>query len=444
MPGAVNRAVRNAGTGRAASTGAGPAATARSSSASVPNRPSASVARASTWPGQELEPEHVGAHPAGDLLLAGAAHDRLELDPGAPDGHAQPAGAAGLRDGVGAERQGHLHAGERGVDEQDGLAVELAAAVHVEPDRGAPLGAELLVPDAADGDDEQPGVDAQPEHRAVRRPRDAVRQRGEAERGEHPPDRGEAGQGEQAGEQARGAGPAAVVVAGASLGGDGEAALLGRQQAQGGLQVGRHPDELEHGGDALGGHPAGQEAQGEALEQEGAAEPHQERAELGLDGDRAGRDDDHGGQQVAEAAPRVEPAAERAEVAEPLGDRQAGDEGRVLLAQDLHAAGAPADPLLEVLLGVGGGQAPGEHLVVVPRLPALAVQPDRGVDVLGDGLDRQAADLAEGVHADDGAGAAPEGRVPAVPAGLQRPVEQLLLAEPAGLGLPGEQPVEHP
>jgi hypothetical protein len=51
------------------------------------------------------------------------------------------------------------------------------------------------------------------------------------------------------------------------------------------------------------------------------------------------------------------------------------------------------------------------------------------VCILGDRLDGDAADAAERFDADDGVRAAPERGLPAVLAGLDRPVEQSLLAE---------------
>ncbi len=57
------------------------------------------------------------------------------------------------------------------------------------------------------------------------------------------------------------------------------------------------------------------------------------------------------------------------------------------------------------------------------------METDRRVDILGDRLGRDPADIAERRHPDDPAGSAPERRAPAVLAGLKNPVEERLLVE---------------
>ena len=57
------------------------------------------------------------------------------------------------------------------------------------------------------------------------------------------------------------------------------------------------------------------------------------------------------------------------------------------------------------------------------------MQPDRGVDVLGDRLRRHATDLRQGRCPDNGARPAPEGAAPAILAGLEDSIEERLLVE---------------
>ena len=80
--------------------------------------------------------------------------------------------------------------------------------------------------------------------------------------------------------------------------------------------------------------------------------------------------------------------------------------------------------------GIGRGQATSEDLVVIHRLPAATMEPDRGVDVLGDRVGGDQTDFAQRGDPDDRAGPAPERAAPAVLAGLQDAIEEGLLVEP--------------
>ena len=88
---------------------------------------------------------------------------------------------------------------------------------------------------------------------------------------------------------------------------------------------------------------------------------------------------------------------------------------------------SPAIALELVLIGAAGGQPACQHLVVIDSLPSGPVHPDRRVDILGDRVGRDAADVAQRRHPDDRARPAPEGSTPAVLAGLDHPIEQCLL-----------------
>jgi len=87
--------------------------------------------------------------------------------------------------------------------------------------------------------------------------------------------------------------------------------------------------------------------------------------------------------------------------------------------------------------GVGRGQAAGEDLVVIDRLPAATMQPDRGVDVLGDRVGGDQSDSAQCGDPNDRPGPAPERAAPAVLAGLQDAVEEGLLVEAFRAGTVG-------
>ena len=115
----------------------------------------------------------------------------------------------------------------------------------------------------------------------------------------------------------------------------------------------------------------------------------------------------------------------RVEVAQALSGGEALGEERVVDTQNLDHAARPADALLDVAAEALGGEAGGLRNVDVGRVPPVHLHPERGVSVLGDGLDGNAADLVEGRPADDGAGAAEEGGVPEVVSVLHDAVEKL-------------------
>ncbi len=136
---------------------------------------------------------------------------------------------------------------------------------------------------------------------------------------------------------------------------------------------------------------------------------------------------DEGGGEEDEAWKGVEEVRHGVEVAEALRGLEAFGEERVVGAHDLDHAAGPADALLDVPGEAFGGEAGGLRDVDVGGVPAVHLHAERGVGVLGDGFDGDAADLIERGAAEDGAGAAEEGGVPEVVAVLDDAVEELAL-----------------
>ncbi len=106
------------------------------------------------------------------------------------------------------------------------------------------------------------------------------------------------------------------------------------------------------------------------------------------------------------------------------------------MLEHLHRAGPPSVALKLVLAGIVGRQATSQHLVVIDGPPAGAMESNGGVDVLGDGVGRSAAHRAERLGPHQCAGAAPEGGIPSVLAGLEEPIEERLLMEWLTVGDP--------
>ncbi len=117
----------------------------------------------------------------------------------------------------------------------------------------------------------------------------------------------------------------------------------------------------------------------------------------------------------------------RVGVAEALEQAQALAQQRVVDAEDLHHAARPADALVDVGAEAVGGQARGLRNAQVGRVPAVAVQAQRGVRILGDGLGGEAADIVDRRAPQHRARTAEERRVPQVVAVLHQAVEQLAL-----------------
>jgi hypothetical protein len=165
-----------------------------------------------------------------------------------------------------------------------------------------------------------------------------------------------------------------------------QAGLTPAQQRRGG-QVQRHPGEPEHAELPQGG------VQGKAATDQHGHQ-HGQHGQT-LEGDEVGQ---QGGQ-----------------VADPLLDGQfRGDEWILRRPQHREVAPGPAVALQEEGGQVVGGQSLDQCLVVVAGVPALAVQPDGGVEVLGHRLGGDPADPFQGLAADDGGGTTPEGPVVAV------------------------------
>ncbi len=115
----------------------------------------------------------------------------------------------------------------------------------------------------------------------------------------------------------------------------------------------------------------------------------------------------------------------RVGIAEALEQAQALAQQRVVDAEDLHHAARPADALVDVCAEAVGGQAGCLRNAQVGRVPALAVQAQRGVRILGDGLGGKPADGIDGLAPQYRAGAAEKRRVPQIVAVLHQAVEQL-------------------
>ena len=87
------------------------------------------------------------------------------------------------------------------------------------------------------------------------------------------------------------------------------------------------------------------------------------------------------------------------------------DERILRRPQHRKVPAGPAVPLQEEGGQVVGSQPLDQRLVVVAGVPALSVQPDGGVEVLGHRLCGDPTDPFQGLAADDGGGTAPEGPV---------------------------------
>ena len=156
----------------------------------------------------------------------------------------------------------------------------------------------------------------------------------------------------------------------------------------------------------------------------------------GVDGDQHRRGLDDVGLEIEigqrrgekdDARQAEEEVQHRVEVGEPLRQRQAAGQQWIVLAEDLQHAARPAPALADVGREPLGGESGGQRGIEVGRVPALLLDQQRGVGVLGDGVGGDAADLLQRVAANDGAGAAEEGGVPGVVAVLDEAVEELAL-----------------
>ncbi len=152
--------------------------------------------------------------------------------------------------------------------------------------------------------------------------------------------------------------------------------------------------------------------------------------ELGRAGDQRHRprqQHDHRRDVQQPPLPALETGQHRGQVVQALGQRQALVAEDAFHAPDLHRTLTPAHALADEGLDRLRRHAEGQRLRVVDRLPALGVQPDRGVQVLGHGAGGEAADLVQRRAAHDGAAAAEEGCIPGVLAALDDAEEQRLL-----------------
>ncbi len=131
--------------------------------------------------------------------------------------------------------------------------------------------------------------------------------------------------------------------------------------------------------------------------------------------------------QEHDARQREEEVQHRVEVAKPLGQAQAGPGQGIVDPEDLDHPPRPARALADVQGQALGGEPRGQADVEIGAVPAASLQLERGVGVLGHRLAGEAVGFVQRLAADHRAGAAEEGRVPEVVAGLNHAVEQRAL-----------------
>ena len=118
----------------------------------------------------------------------------------------------------------------------------------------------------------------------------------------------------------------------------------------------------------------------------------------------------------------------RIEVTKPLLQAQPGSEQRVFDAQDLGHAARPANALADMQHQPLGREPRRQPDTQIRGRPSHALQAQRGMRVLGHGLEGEAVGIGQRHAADDRAGSAKEGGVPQIIAALDRAVEQIALA----------------
>ncbi len=110
---------------------------------------------------------------------------------------------------------------------------------------------------------------------------------------------------------------------------------------------------------------------------------------------------------------------------QPLSQGQTRHRQGVVVGQDAEIALGPAQPLRMEGGDVGCGLTGDKPLADGQRFPALTVDAYAGVQVLGDGLNGEAADLLQGFTAEHGGTAGEARAVEAVPALLDQPEEHI-------------------
>ena len=130
--------------------------------------------------------------------------------------------------------------------------------------------------------------------------------------------------------------------------------------------------------------------------------------------------------QVDQAGKAVQPVPQCRKVVDPLHEAEAALEQALLMEHHLEGAAGPAPPLGKIGRVRLRCQAGREILIDVDRLPAAAMQQDRGVQILGDRRCREPTDLLQGSPAEHGARSTVEARVVDVPPRLDDVVEHVL------------------
>ncbi len=96
----------------------------------------------------------------------------------------------------------------------------------------------------------------------------------------------------------------------------------------------------------------------------------------------------------------------------------------VIQTEDLHHAACPADSLSDMRRQALGRQSGGLRNTDIGRGVTQPVQAQRGMRIFRYGFDRDAANLLQRGAAQNGAGAAEEGRIPGIVAILNQAVEE--------------------
>jgi len=171
------------------------------------------------------------------------------------------------------------------------------------------------------------------------------------------------------------------------------------------------------------------------------------RERVGEDGERRRRDDVLPEDQVAQRRRQEHDARDceqemshRVQVAEPLPEFQPVPEQRVVQPEYLEHPARPSHALADMQDQPLGREPRRQRQPQIGGVPSRAMQLQRGVRVLGHRLHGEAADLLQRGAADHRAGAAEEGRVPEVVAGLHQAIEHVALGRHVLAG--GEVPLK--
>ncbi|MEX0972999.1 MAG: hypothetical protein WDZ46_07045 [Solirubrobacterales bacterium] len=218
---------------------------------------------------------------------------------------------------------------------------------------------------------------------------------------------------------------------GALLRGHLEGRPAGADDAAQGARVDLHRQQLVVGGLADLHVAAGQGRAGEQVEADRRQPERRQGNHADLHRQRPGPQHQAEREQQQQPHRRRQVGGEADEVGEALQRPQGlGAQGGLGQREDGEVAARPAVALQQVAVEVVRGEALDEDLVVVAAGPAVALHADRRVEVLGDRLGRDAADLEQGTAPQHGRRAAPVGGSVAILAGADDAVEERLLVAP--------------